>query len=88
MDELHSIQGAVAVVAYDVMVCIVAVPVYRCYRGASSLRVERSFGRRTSKGLREELREGLRKELREALRDELRGAERLEELRGASSGLE
>ena len=59
-------------------------------RSASRLRVERSFGRRTSKGLREELRRGLRGELREALQDELerRGSRSFDELRAASDSFE
>ena len=62
----------------------------RCLRSASRIRVERSFGRRTSKGLREELRKGLREELREALHDELerRGSRSFDELRAASNSFE
>ena len=59
-------------------------------RSASRLRVERSFGRITSKGLREGLRKGLREELREALQDELerRGSRSSDELRAASNSFE
>ena len=62
----------------------------RCLRSASRLRVERSFGRITSKGLREGLRKGLREELREALQDELerRGSRSSDELRAASNSFE
>ena len=54
----------------------------RCFRSASRLRVERSFGRRTSKGLREELREALQDEL------ERRGSRSFDELRAASNSFE